>query len=105
VILKDLLSTGELMLGLWQSTVLCEEMLEGEMCWTLQVEDDALEDNSFGRSIAEDFDGLIVCEVPLSEEEGDQALILRLGWNSGVSCCMCSETDIVSLQDGREIEG
>lgn len=33
------------MLGLWQSTVLCEEMLFGEMCWTLQVEDDVIEDN------------------------------------------------------------
>lgn len=49
--------------------------------------------------------GLIICEVPSWEEQGDQASILRLGRNSGVSCCTCCETDVMSLQDGREIEG
>jgi len=50
-------------------------------------------------------DGLIVCEVPSWEELGDQASILRLGRNSVVSCCACCEPDIMSLQDGRDIEG
>lgn len=45
MILRNLLTTGELMLGPWQAAVPCGEMLEGEMCWTLQVGDDMLEDN------------------------------------------------------------
>jgi len=101
VILRDLLTTGELMLGLWESTVPCGEMLEGEMCWTLQVADGVLEDTAEPQLWKEHswrLDGLIVCEVPSWEEQGDQALlILRLGRNSGVSCCTCCETDIMSL--------
>jgi hypothetical protein len=102
------LTTGELMLGLWESTVPCGEMLQGEMCWTLQVGDGVLEDTSelqLWKEHSWRLDGLIVCEVPSREEQGDQALILRLGRNSGVSCCTCCETDIMSLWDGREIEG
>jgi hypothetical protein len=60
LILRDLLTAGEQMMGLWQSTVPCGEMLEGEMCWTLQAGDDVLEDTSepqLGRSIARDLMG------------------------------------------------
>ena len=108
VILRDLLTTGELMMGLWQSTVPCGEMREGEMCWTLQAGDDVLEDTSepqLWKEHSSSLVGLIICEVPSWEEQGDQALILRLGRNSGVSCCAFRETDIMSLQDRREIEG
>lgn len=96
------------MMGLWQSTVPCGEMLEGEMCWTLQVGDDMLEDTSepqLWKEYSLRLDGLIVYEVLSWEKQGDQASILRLGRNSGALCCMCCETDIMSLQDGREIEG
>jgi len=106
--LRDLLTTGELMMGLWQSAVPCGEMLEGEMCWTLQAGDDVLEDTSepqLWQEHSSRLAGLIICAVPSWEEQGDQASILRFGRNSGVSCCTCCETDIMSLQDGREIEG
>jgi len=108
VILRGLLTTGELLMDLWQSTVPCGEMLEGEMCWTLQMGDDVLQDTSepqLWKEHSSRLDWLIVCVVPSWEEQGDQASILRLGRNSGVSCCTCCETDIMSLQDGREIEG
>ena len=108
MILRDLLTTGELMMGVWQSTVPYGEMLEGEMCWTLQVGDDMLEDTSepqLWKEHSSRLDRFIVCEVLSWEEQEDQASILRLGSNSGVSCFMCCETDIMSLQDGREIEG
>lgn len=76
MILRDLLTTGELMMGLWQSTVPCGEMLEGEMCWILQVGGDLLEDTSepqLWKEHSSRLDGLVVCEVPSWDEQRDRA--------------------------------
>jgi len=61
------------MIGLWQSTVPCGEMLEGEMCWTLQAGDYVREDTSepqLWKEHSSRLDGLIICKVPSWEEQG-----------------------------------